>query len=336
MRTRLAVTVTTLLLALALPGAAGAREAGQTQGSERARTIAYWTAERIAHAIPRDFEKNAAGKIAAKGKPPGGGSGAVTGASWSGNGLIETQSGRALFTMGGVDYICSASVIDDAAEDNLYSTVLTAGHCVFDAADGWATNWMYIPRFDDAPTYTCSSAYYGCWTATRLAAHHKFVTAGGFNDQAVAVDFAFARVGLGGKGAVGTMELDGTTHGYGLKIGSVALTNTLWAFGYPAAGKYRGKDLTYCKGSLIDDPYGANTWGMACNMTGGSSGGPWIADTLNPGTTEGSVASLNSYGYTGLTYMFGPKFTADTATIQGDVIDGGASPGVTQVRDLVP
>ena len=334
MRPRLAVVVTALLLALALPAAAGAQTGGPAPQSERARTVAYWTAARIAHAIPRDFERTSSGRLIPKAKPGGGTSGAVKGASWTGNGLVETQSGRILFTMGGVDYICSGSVIDDSSEGNGFSTVLSAGHCVFDAADGWATNWMYIPRFDDAPTYDCASAYYGCWTATRLAAHQQFVTAGGFNDQAVAVDFAFARVGLGGKGEVGTLELDATTHGYGLKVGGVALSDTLWAFGYPAAGKYRGKDLTYCKGTLINDPYGADTWGMACNMTGGSSGGPWLADTTNPGTTEGRVASLNSYGYSGLTYMFGPKFTSATVTIQGDAIDGSATAGISQVRNL--
>ena len=72
------------------------------------------------------------------------------------------------------------------------------------SADGWATKWMYIPDFDDAPTYTCANSAFGCWTATRSRSIHEFVSAGGFNDQAVAVDFSFARVGLGGKGVVGT------------------------------------------------------------------------------------------------------------------------------------
>ena len=214
----------------------------------------------------------------------------MTGASWTGNGLVETQSGRILFTMAGVDYICSGSVIDDSALNNGYSTVLSAGHCAYDSADGWATKWMYIPDFDDAPTYTCASSAFGCWTATRLAVHSRFVSAGGFNDQAAAVDFSFARVGLGGKGLVGTDELDAKTAGYTLKMGStVSLTDTLWAFGYPAAGKYHGSDLVFCDGTLRNDPYGADTWGMACNMTGGSSGGPWIADSTNPGTIEGKV-----------------------------------------------
>ena len=124
-----------------------------------------------------------------------------------------------------------------------------------------------------------------------------------------------------------------TTHGYGLKTSGVSLTDTLWAFGYPAAGKYHGSDLVYCNGTLRNDPYGANTWGMACNMTGGSSGGPWIADSTNPGATEGKVASLNSYGYSGLTFMFGPKFTSDTLTVQQSAINGGNS-SVATSRDL--
>jgi hypothetical protein len=41
------------------------------------------------------------------------------------------------------------------------------------------------------------------------------------------------------------------------------------------------------------------------------------------------LSSTNSYGYTGLTYMFGPKFDAATATVLGDLIDNSATGGVT-------
>ena len=308
MRSRVAIVVSLLLLvALALPAAVGARSPGGSAQSERARTLAYWTPARIANATPRDFVKDASGKLVPKARPGGGGggTGAVTGASWTGDGIVEKQSGRILFTMGGSDYICSGSVVD-SGNDATYSTVLSAGHCAFDDVDGWATNWMYIPDFDDAPTYTCSATIYGCWTANRLGAHTNFVNAGGFNDQAVEVDFAFARVGLGGKGATGTLDLDAVTGGYGLKTSGVTNATKLWAFGYPAAGKYKGKDLTYCTGTLSNDPNGANTWGMACNMTGGSSGGPWLGDTMDPGTIEGAVASLNSYGFGYSAVMYGP------------------------------
>ena len=333
MRSRVAIIVTVLLLGLALPAAVGARSPNAQPQSERAKTMAYWTPARIANATPRDYVKDSSGKLVPKAKPGGGGgSGAVTGASWTGNGIIERQSGRILFTMGGTDYICSGSVVD-SGNDATYATVLSAGHCVFDAVDGWATNWMYIPDFDDAPTYTCANTFYGCWTANRLGAHTEFVSAGSFNDQAVAVDFAFARVGLGGKGTTGTTDLD-TLGGYGLKTSGVTLSTKLWAFGYPAAGRYKGKDLTYCTGTLVNDPFGADTWGMACNMTGGSSGGPWLGDTTAPGTTEGRVASLNSYGYSGQAVMYGPKFTLETGTLAGDVMDGSATNGVSVLRNL--
>ncbi len=333
MRSRVAIIIPVLLLSLALPAAVGAKSPNTNPQSERARTMAYWTPARIANAMPRDFVKTSSGKYVPKARPGGGGSGAVTGASWTGDGIIERQSGRILFTMGGSDYICSGSVVD-SGNNATYSTVLSAGHCAFDAAKGWATNWMYIPDFDDAPTYSCASTALGCWTADRLGAHTGFVNAGGFNDQAVAVDFSFARVGLGGTGVTGTLDLDAVTGGYGLKTSGVALTTKLWAFGYPAAGRYKGKDLTYCAGTLVNDPYGADTWGMACNMTGGSSGGPWLGDTDAPGTVEGKVASLNSYGYSGQSFMYGPKFTSETSTLAGDVMDGSATSGVSVLRNL--
>jgi V8-like Glu-specific endopeptidase len=318
----------------AVVGAGSAPSAAEAARAEHARVLAYWTPERIASAQPRDFVMNAAGRLVPTAKPGsgggGGGGGAVTGASWSGNGAIEQRSGRILFTMGGSNWICSGSAIADGATNNGLSTVLTAGHCVYDGADGWATMWMFIPDFDDAPTYSCGSTIHGCWTATRLGANADFVTGGGFGNATVQVDYGFALVGPGGKST--SAELDQVTGSYGLKTTFTSLSDTQWAFGYPAAGKYRGRDLVYCKGSLIPDPYGSDTWGMACNMTGGSSGGPWLHGTTNPADGSGLVSSVNSYGYSGLQYMFGPKFNGETSTVQADVISGVASPGVTALR----
>ena len=89
----------------------------------------------------------------------------------------------------------------------------------------------------------------------------------------------------------------------------------MYAFGYPAAGKYKGNKLTYCAGNIIQDVYNANkTWGLACDMTGGSSGGGWFKD-FNEGTGVGSLGSLNSYGYSGIKNMYGPKFNANTQDV---------------------
>ena len=48
-------------------------------------------------------------------------------------------------------------------------------------------------------------------------------------------------------------------------------------------------------------------------MTGGSSGGPWLAGFTTAGA--GTLTSLNSYGYGGVSNMYGPKFNADTQAV---------------------
>jgi len=333
MRSRLpAVVSIAFLVALMLPAAVGARPALTAAQAEHARILAYWTPSRMAGATPRDFVRTTVGfaQAPAPQAKPGSG-GAVTGASWTGNGTIELRSGRVLFTMGGSNWICSGSVVNAGASGS-QAVVLSAGHCVFDGADGWATNWLFIPDFDDAPTYSCGSTVYGCWTATRLGANADFVGGGGFGNDTVHVDYGFALVGPGGHS--GTSDLDAVGGTYNLKTTATSLSDTQWAFGYPAAGRYHGKDLIYCKGSTIADPYGSDTWGMACNETGGASGGPWLHGTTDPATATGTVSSNNSYRYSGLAYMFGPKFNGETSTVAGDTLDGSATNGVSAIHDL--
>jgi len=301
------VLIAAFVLAGMLPGVVGA----STRMTEHQRILAYWTPERMANAKPKDFVMTSSGKLVPYARP--GGSGNSLGASWTLNGAIETRSGRVLFHQGTGDWICSASVVNDGGGANdTYSIVVTAGHCAYDGVDGWATNWMYIPDFDDAPTYSCGSTVYGCWTARALAISTGFYP-GGFGNDTVTSDWAFAVVGPGGKS---NSQLD-ALGSYALKTSGNTVGTSAWAFGYPAAGKYHGKDLTYCNGSTVADPYGAATWGLACDMTGGSSGGPWLVGSLTASQIaagSGSVGSVNSYGYSGLKYMFGPRFNANTQT----------------------
>jgi hypothetical protein len=319
MRPRVAVAtilVVVGLFTLAAPVLAG-RPSGA--GAERARILSYWTPARIAAAVPRDFSFDAVRGYTASRAPtpkakPSPGDGTVTGASWpNGKGKIYTASGRVVFTMDGSDWICSGSVVTDSRSG--YSIVLTAGHCAYDetadgALNGFATNWMYIPQFDSNPTYTCGNTAFGCWTAQALVVHSGFATAGGFNTAATLHDWAFAIVGPGGKSGTASLEALGT---FGLRTTAVANNTTVGAFGYPAAGKYHGKDLTYCAGPVGRDPYNDNlTYRLACDMTGGSSGGPWLAPFDGTGDA-GQLSSVNSYGYSGIKAMHGPVFNGDTA-----------------------
>jgi hypothetical protein len=103
-----------------------------------------------------------------------------------------------------------------------------------------------------------------------------------------------------------------------LNADSLAAGQGVYAFGFPAAGKYHGNDLTYCAGNAITDALNNNaTFGLACDMTGGSSGGGWFT-SFNATTGSGTLAGLNSYGYSGVKNMYGPDFNANTTAVFND------------------
>jgi hypothetical protein len=141
-----------------------------------------------------------------------------------------------------------------------------------------------------------------------------FATAGGFNDQATRHDFAFAVVGGGGFNGTTTLAQAGVQE-FAYSSSAVAKGLFTYSFGFPAAGKYKGNDLTYCAGNVITDPYNDDdTFGIGCDMTGGSSGGGWM-QPFNTGTGVGTVGGLNSYGYSGIKNMYGPDFNGNTDAV---------------------
>ncbi len=184
---------------------------------------------------------------------------------------MKDTTGKVLFEMGGFYYVCSASVATEAVSGR--SVVVSAGHCVFDETNvEFATNWMFIPDYDAAPAPIdtggnfCAQTEWGCWTATSLVVHEGYASAGGFNDQAVRHDWGFAVVGPGGHN---NAHLDATVGTKPVSLSSVSTGTTVSAFGYPAAGKYKGNDLIYCQGPVGTDAQTANTtYKVACTMTG--------------------------------------------------------------------
>jgi hypothetical protein len=312
--------LTTVAAALAMlvtmlgTGALAAPDQSDRARAEHQRIVDFWTAERISQAIPRDFVFDGTQFRERPPRPDRPGRGGSKGSSWNGGGEVTDTTGKVLFEMGGFYYVCSASVATESVSGR--SVVVSAGHCVFDETNGqFATNWMFIPDYDAAPAPIdtqgnfCASTEWGCWTATSLVVHEGYATAGGFNDQAVRHDWGFAVMGLGGHG---NTHLDATVGSQPVSFASVSTGTTVSAFGYPAAGKYNGSDLIYCQGPVGTDALTANTtYQVACNMTGGSSGGPWFAP-FDATSGTGTQVSVNSYGYTGVQSMYGPMFNSDT------------------------
>ncbi|MEY4605348.1 MAG: hypothetical protein RLY45_108 [Actinomycetota bacterium] len=301
-----------LLAALALVGLV-AVPAEARQQTEHERIVAFWTHERVAKAVPRDFVLDpASGRISPARRPGGGGGGAVTGASWTKGGEVLTASGKVLFSLGSSYYVCSAAVVDDNKNDR--SIILTAAHCVFDPSTGFASNWIFIPEYDTAPVRLsgsfCASTVHGCWSASSIIVSDQFASEPGFTTTAVQHDYAFVVVGAGGKS---NSQLDGVVGSFPISFSGVSASTDAYLFGYPAAGKYKGTDLVYSRGPIGFDTYTSNTtYRVTSNMTGGSSGGPWFS-SFNESTGTGTLMSVNSYGYTGITAMFGPILNSETS-----------------------
>ncbi len=294
------VIVMPVLLAAMMFFVGGDAQAAPPNGpaTEHDRIVRYWTPERVAHARPREVERNI--PLAPLGKPAGG-SNSGGGAYWSGGGLVKQTTGRVLFTLGGSDWVCSGSVATDTQANT--SLVLTAGHCVYDdRANEFATNWMFVPDYETAGTFNCDVARFGCWTADAL------ITTTAWRDSDFNEDYAFAVLGAGGKTGE-SLQLDSTVGAQAISF-FVPQPRLIYAFGYPAARPYNGQKLAYCTGTTFADPYGSTDYGLACDMTGGASGGPWFAD-FDAATGAGTLTSVNSFKYRGLSkYMFGPYFDA--------------------------
>lgn len=301
---RLIATITTSAFIAAILIAPSIAAGNSNGKSPNENAIGYWTKDRLDNALTRDFEFEPgakSGKLVSLGKSARGGGGkttSITGSSWTKGGKPLLATGKVFFTMSAKNYVCSGSIVNESASDR--SIVLTAGHCVFDNATGnFATRFIYIPAFDTTPVTDCNVSR--CLEATSLVAHNGFTSEGSFTTKATQYDWGFASIPESG------------INGFSLNTTTFTNSSTSYAFGYPAGRPYGGKDLVYCAGPISPDANnGGLTWGLGCNMTGGSSGGPWLA-AFNTTTFDGSASSLNSYGYgTNSTKMYGPKFNTST------------------------
>lgn len=191
--------------------------------------------------------------------------------------------GKVFFTVGGQDYVCSGNSVASANG----STVSTAGHCVNEAGT-WASNWVFAPGYDHGETP------YGLWSASDLFATDQWVSSEDMN-----YDIAFAVV----EPESGTAVLGDMVGGSGLEF-NTARGALYTSFGYPAATPFDGESLEQCQDTGSDDTLGGtDDQAIDCDMTGGSSGGPWFAGD----GPSGPQISVNSFGYTSQpNVMYGP------------------------------
>lgn len=216
-----------------------------------------------------------------------------TGAPWTGGGAVVRTAGRVFFTFKGRPASCSGDAVTSANR----SVVMTAGHCV--KLEGrWHTNWVFVPAYNNG------RRPYGTWTARATLATPQWVASEDLNYD----------VGAAVVNTLGGRQLTSVVGGQGIAFNQPR-NQTMYAFGYPAAPPYDGSRLIYCSGPTITDVLLSTDHGMVCDMTGGSSGGPWFLN-FNPATGLGIQNSVNSFKIIVLpTVMFGPYFGTDARNL---------------------
>jgi V8-like Glu-specific endopeptidase len=186
--------------------------------------------------------------------------------------------GKVFMTQGVTDFFCSGTVVRSPG----HVLVWTAGHCVHgaDIGEGFSTNFMFVPGYRDG------QRPFGEWTAIALHATSQWRNSFPGN-EAYEFDLGAA-----------TLARHGDGRGIQDEVGARGIafnqprSQPYGAFGYPADSPFNGERLYRC-----DSPFaGSDSIGspepmrITCNMTGGASGGGWVA--------EGRfVASVTSYAY---------------------------------------
>jgi V8-like Glu-specific endopeptidase len=288
------------VLALTAAGGATAAPAASEDGKnpsvtsaavENAGAADYWTADRMLTAIPGDV---LAGKALERGNRSNPllvekGKSTKVKAAQGKQTIAQSETpvktvGKVFFSLAGANYVCSGNSV--SAKNK--STVSSAGHCVNEGPGAFATNFVFVPAYNNG------AAPYGKWTATSLHAPTQWSSGGD-----MAYDTGFAVVSRNGSG----QYLADVVGASGVAFNQ-ARGLTYKSFGYPAASPFNGETLKSCTGTASDDPYNPqfNTQGIPCDMTGGSSGGPWFIGT----SSSGAQNSINSYGYDRSAVMYGP------------------------------
>lgn len=211
--------------------------------------------------------------------------------------------------------VCSGTVVKDPAHPGKSNLVWTAGHCVHaGAAGGWYRNIEFVPAYNsDGQHLTSQSqvtkdeiAPYGEWWAEWAQTSAQWIEGGSeTGNTASTYDYAVLKVtnlqdpGKSLEEAVGSA----VPVWFNSQRSSIASTT---AWGYPAAEPYDGQIMFSCADRptrLSLNSTAPTMLRIGCTMTGGSSGGGWLARNASGDT---ALVSNTSIGPTDNTWLAGP------------------------------
>jgi len=195
--------------------------------------------------------------------------------------------GKIFFTNGGRDSMCSGTAVISLN----HSVVDTAGHCLY-LYGNWAQNVIFCPLYENGSTP------YGCWAARALEVPSDWISA---KPNDYHHDMGIAIVAPNSQGAL-TDAVGGAGWAYNQPV-----NQPFYAYGYPAGYPFDGQTRQSCSsssGTLWQHGAG-NVISIPCNMTGGSSGGPWFIQINGNWYLNGHNDFISSIK---LGHMFSPYY----------------------------
>ncbi|MFH8473808.1 trypsin-like serine peptidase [Streptomyces sp. NPDC018000] len=201
------------------------------------------------------------------------------------------ESGKLLFDSPEGSMVCSATVVKDPAHPGKSNLVWTAGHCVHAGKKGgWYRNIAFVPSYNNSGLSTAELqkatkqeiAPYGVWWGQWAQTSDQWISQGSSTGgQGAPYDFAVLRV-TPEKGSRGKSleETVGSALPVEFNAPAVPKIGSMTATGFPAAPPYDGQKALQCAdkpGRLSLTAQDPTMYRIGCTMTGGASGGGWVA-----------------------------------------------------------
>jgi V8-like Glu-specific endopeptidase len=239
-------------------------------------------------------------------------------------------AGKVFFDSPEGTMVCSATVVADPANPGKSNLVWTAGHCVHAGKDGgWYRNIAFVPSYNNDAMETAELesasreevAPYGVWWGDWVQTSDQWIEQGGATGgDGASYDFAVIHVtpeeGSGGKSLE---EMVGSALPVDFDAPAVQEVDSITATGYPAAPPFDGQKLFQCQdqpGRLSLTKADPTMYRIGCTMTGGSSGGGWVA-TGSDG--KPALVSNTSIGPVESGWLAGPRLGAEAKGVFDEV-----------------
>lgn len=188
--------------------------------------------------------------------------------------------GKLFFSLNGGNWVCSATAANR-------STIITAGHCVSDGTDTWATNLLFCPSYNQGG----ANKVFGCWAAGSQVTTTNWHNSGD-------PDYDYACAVTANTGTVQNNKLGNVT-GWAGRAWNWGVDEPEITFGYPAGAPFVG---TTIQQTASVDWYewdfrsgGLKSKLIGSDLTGGSSGGGWFLSWRAP---SAEIVDTDGTGWT--------------------------------------